>query len=468
MARRPEESAEIVWEFPRIGSWHGAVVSAAVFVVTVAELTAASVEFNRDIRPILSENCLQCHGQDASKREARLRLDDRQNATRDRDGHAVIVPGKPDESELVFRILSKDTEEMMPPPSSHKSLAPAQIELLRRWIAEGAPYQKHWAFELATKSPLPAVRTTGWPRNAIDRFVLARLEREDLSPAAEAPPEMWLRRVSLDLVGLPPTTAELDAFSADIASRGETAYPAAVDRLLASPHYGERQAIEWLDAARYADTHGFNNDSARTMWRWRDWVIESFNANVPYDRFITEQLAGDLLPQPTLEQRIATGFGRNHVISSEGGIIEEEYRVEYVADRVRTLSTAWLGLAMECARCHDHKFDPVTQADYYRMFAFFNNVPEHGEDGRVANAVPMMPAPTREQQAELAALAGEIPAVDAKLALQAARVSELLHNVRRENAESVTQENLTAKGQSDLQTRIAAVVARARRETDLD
>src|SRR5687768_3036171 len=427
MAWRPEESAEIVRDFRGFGSWHGMVASAAVFVLTVADLTAASVEFNRDIRPILSENCLQCHGQDASKREARLRLDDRQNATRDRDGHAVIVPGKPDESELVFRILSKDTEEMMPPPSSHKSLAPAQIELLRRWIAEGAPYQKHWAFEPVRRSAFPAVRSAQWSRNAIDRFVLARLEHEGLSPAAAAPPEMWLRRASLDLVGLPPTTAELDAFSADVASRGEAAYGAAVDRLLASPHYGERQAIEWLDAARYADTHGFNNDSARTMWRWRDWVIDAFNANLPYDRFITEQLAGDLLPAPTLEQKIATGFGRNHVINSEGGIIEEEYRVEYVADRVRTVSTAWLGLTLECARCHDHKFDPVTQRDYYNFFAFFNNVPEHGEDGRVANAVPMMPAPTRAQQATLAALAGEIAAVDAKLALQSHRASELLH-----------------------------------------
>ncbi|MEY2879539.1 MAG: hypothetical protein RLZZ15_1919, partial [Verrucomicrobiota bacterium] len=206
------------------------------------------------------------------------------------------------------------------------------------------------------------------------------------------------------------------AFSADVKKRGESAYAAAADRLLASPHYGERQASEWLDAARYADTHGFNNDSARSMWRWRDWVIEAFNANLPHDRFLTEQLAGDLLPAPTLEQRIATGFGRNHVINSEGGIIEEEYRVEYVADRVRTLSTAWLGLTTECARCHDHKFDPISQRDYYRLFAFFNNVPEHGEDGRVANAVPQIAAPTRDQQAALAKLTRELAALDATLA----------------------------------------------------
>jgi hypothetical protein len=303
----------------------------------------------------------------------------------------------------------------MPPPESHKSVTPAQVAVLRQWIAEGAPFQKHWAFITPQRPELPKVAKANWPRNAIDRFVLARLEREKLTPSAEATPEAWLRRASFDLVGLPPTVAELDAFAADVARRGNVAYEAAADRLLASPHYGERQAIEWLDAARYADTHGFNNDSARTMWRWRDWVIDAFNTNLPYDRFITEQIAGDLLPKPSLEQRIATGFARNHVISSEGGIIDEEYRVEYVADRVRTLSTGWLGLTMECAKCHDHKFDPVTQRDYYQLFAFFNNVPEHGEDGRVANAIPMIPAPTREQQAELAALMHEFATLDAKL-----------------------------------------------------
>ena len=378
---------------------------------------AEAIRFNRDIRPILSENCFFCHGQDASKREAKLRLDDRENATRPRDDYTVIVPGQPEESELVHRISSKHDDERMPPPDSHRSLSAGQIALLKRWVAEGAPYEKHWAFIPPRKEPLPVVRAAGWPRGAIDRFVLARLEREGLAPSPEAKPETWLRRVTLDLTGLPPTPAEIDAFAADRARRGEAAYPAAVDRLLASPHYGERMAVEWLDAARYADTHGFNNDSTRTMWRWRDWVIEAFNQNLPYERFITEQLAGDLLPQPTLEQRIATGFSRSHVINSEGGIIDEEYRVEYVADRVRTLSTTWLGLTLECARCHDHKFDPVLQRDYYRLFAFFNNVSEHGEDGRVANAVPWIPAPTTEQQRllaqqerELAALAPQLTA----------------------------------------------------------
>ncbi len=392
----------------RFSLWLPLAAAAAVAV-------AAPLEFNRDIRPILSENCFQCHGQDATKREAKLRLDERESATLARDGIAAIVPGKPNESEMLRRIASTDASEHMPPAESHKAVTPAQAALLRQWIAEGANYQKHWAFEPARRPGLPVVRDARWTRGPIDRFILARLEREGLKPAAECTPEAWLRRASLDLVGLPPTPTELDAFAADVAKRGERAYVAAADRLIASPHYGERLAIDWLDAARYADTHGFNNDSTRTMWRWRDWAIEAFNANLPYDRFITEQLAGDLLPKPTLDQRIATGFGRNHVISSEGGIIEEEYRVEYVADRVRTLSTVWLGLTMECARCHDHKFDPVTQRDYYRLFAFFNNVPEHGEDGRVANAVPMIPAPTREQQAALATQERELAALDAKL-----------------------------------------------------
>ncbi|WP_414663142.1 DUF1553 domain-containing protein [Horticoccus sp. 23ND18S-11] len=380
---------------------------------------AAPLEFNRDVRPILSENCFQCHGQDAAKREGKLRLDDRESATRLHDGYAAILPGKPDESEMIRRIASTASDEVMPPPESHKTVSPAQAAVLRQWIAEGAPFQKHWAFLPPRQAPLPAVRNATWPRAALDRLVLARLEREGLAPSTAATAETWLRRASFDLTGLPPTSGELDVFAADVTRRGEAAFEAAVDRLLASPHYGERQAIEWLDAARYADTHGFNNDSSRTMWRWRDWVIEAFNANVPYDRFITEQIAGDLLPQPSLEQRIATGFARNHVISSEGGIIGEEYRVEYVADRVRTLSTAWLGLTMECAKCHDHKFDPITQRDYFRLFAFFNNVPEHGEDGRVANAIPMIPAPTREQQTALAAQQRELAALDQHL--QAAR-----------------------------------------------
>lgn len=384
-----------------------ALLTLTIACMPIARAPAAPLQFNRDIRPILSENCFQCHGQDRAHREAKLRLDEFESATQDRDGFFAIVPGKPEQSEMIARILSDDESERMPPEESNKHVSPAQVALLKQWISEGAVYERHWAFIAPQRPVVPSNPGTSWGRSPIDAFVLQRLTQEKLTPSPEASPATWLRRVSFDLVGLPPTPQELDAFSADAARRGETAYSEAVDRLMRSPHFGERLAMDWLDAARYADTHGFNNDSTRTMWRWRDWVIEAFNSNKPYNEFITEQLAGDLLPSPTLDQRIATGFNRNHVINSEGGIIDEEYRIEYVADRIRTVSTAWLGLTFECARCHDHKFDPIEQRDYYRLSAFFNNVPEWGEDGRVANAVPMIPAPTRAQQATLARLEKE-------------------------------------------------------------
>jgi len=418
----------------------------AAFLCDSARAAEPKLEFNRDIRPILSENCFQCHGTDPAHREGKLRLDDRENATRDRDGYADIVPGKPDESEMILRLLSTDDDERMPPPKANKHVTPGQIALLKRWIAEGATYQKHWAF-----IP-PAVSSAGSGHGTapVDRFILARLGREKLAPAPAVSPEAWLRRAGFDLVGLPPTPGELDAFAADTVLRGERAYAAAADRLLASPHFGERLAIDWLDVARYADTHGFSNDSARSMWRWRDWVIDAFNANLPYDRFITEQLAGDLLPSPTIEQRVATGFGRNHVINSEAGIIAEEYRVEYVSDRVRTVSTAWLGLSMECAKCHDHKFDPVSQRDYFRLFAFFNNLPDHGEDGRSANAFPTMPAPTRDQQATLAAQERGLAALDAELrAAHAAWFWDVAARVRAEglSAQARAAQNADAAAQ---------------------
>ncbi len=322
------------------------------------------------------------------------------------------MAGKPDESQLIARIESTDEQQVMPPPKSHKQLSASERLILKRWVAEGGQYARHWAFIVPQKQPLPGAPGVS---GAIDHFISQRLAEKNWQLSAPAAAATWLRRVSLDLTGLPPTASEADQFAAKVESDGELAFEQAVDRLLASPRYGERMAQEWLDVARYADTHGFNNDSAREMWRWRDWVIEAFNNNLPYDQFITQQLAGDLLPEPTLDQRIATGFCRNHVINSEGGIIEEEYRVEYVADRVRTMSTAWLGLTMECARCHDHKFDPITQRDYYSLFAFFNNVPEHGEDGRIANAAPMIPAPTKEQQRELSEREKAIAKVDVEL-----------------------------------------------------
>ena len=361
-----------------------------------------SLNFNRDVRPILSDKCFACHGQDSKQRQAELRLDVAANSD-----STVIVPGRPAESSLISRIESSDVDELMPPPKSHKQLTSAEKAILRKWIEQGAEYDRHWAFLRPQRVEIPA------GQSAVDYLIGKALQTQQLDFSPEAAPETWLRRVTLDLTGLPPTPAEIHDFLRLLQQHGQSAYAVQVDRLLASPNYGQRMAQEWLDVARYADTHGFNNDSAREMWRWRDWVIDAFNANMPYDQFITEQLAGDLLPNPTLEQRIATGFCRNHVINSEGGIIEEEYRVEYVADRVRTMSTAWLGLTMECARCHDHKFDPITQRDYYSLFSFFNNVPEHGEDGRIANAVPMIPAPTRPQQQELAAMRAELDRLNA-------------------------------------------------------
>ncbi len=390
---------------------------AATLCVTVAICSAAEpIDFDRQIRPILSENCFLCHGQDAAKRMAGLRLDSFAEATKDRGGHAALVPGDPQASELVARITADDSARRMPPVYSNRELTAEQIKLLERWVAQGGQYAVHWAFAAAAASRA----SQGFrPRlgQAADRRLRAGAPGRGEAAAFASKPRRApgcgaFRSISPDCR---PRSTSCATFEA-AAAQGEPAYEAAVDRLLASPRYGERMAMDWLDVARYADTHGFNNDSSRSMWRWRDWVIDAFNGDMPYDRFITEQLAGDLLPSPTLDQRIATGFNRNHVINSEGGIIEEEYRVEYVADRVRTVSMAWMGLSFECARCHDHKFDPITQRDYYRLFAFFNSVPEAGEAGRVANATPMIPAPTREQQARAADLAGRIRALEQALA----------------------------------------------------
>jgi len=389
--------------------------SLALLLASLSALSAEDIRFNRDIRPILSENCFYCHGQDPKHREAGLRLDVRDEAIKAHDGVIAVVPGKPEQSEMLKRLLSHDADEQMPPPESNRKVTPAQIELIRRWIAQGAAYEKHWAFVPPEKSPAPNVADKAWSREPFDRFVLAKLEAEKLKPSPEAKPSAWLRRASFDLTGLPPTPAEIAAFEADVGQRGDLAYMTAAQRLLGSPRFGERLAQDWLDVARYADTHGFNNDSARSMWRWRDWVIESFNHNAPFSQFITEQLAGDLLPNPTDAQRLATAFNRNHVINSEGGIIDEEYRVEYVADRVRTTSTALLGLTTECARCHDHKYDPITQKDYYRMFAFFNNVHEYGEDGRIANAVPLLVTPTPEQIQRRREMDDRLKAIDIAL-----------------------------------------------------
>jgi hypothetical protein len=357
------------------------------------------VSFNRDVRPILSENCFQCHGPDAARRKAGLRLDTREGATAELDDGQAVVPRQPENSLLLRRVADADPQRRMPPARSGKRLSTEQIDVLRRWIARGAPYERHWSLIPPERPQVPAVADASWPRNSIDAFVLARLEKEGLRPAPEAARHTLLRRVTLDLTGLPPSSAALDAFLADPAPN---AYETAVDRLLASPRYGERMALTWLDQARYADTNGYNNDEERTMWAWRDWVLDAFNDNLPYDRFLTEQLAGDLLPAATPAQRLATAFSRNHVITTEGGVIPEEYRIEYVADRVHTTASVFLGLSFQCARCHDHKYDSFTQKEYYRFFAFFNNV----EDRTIgynqgAAAAPYLKLPSRRQQAEL-------------------------------------------------------------------
>jgi hypothetical protein len=362
-------------------------------------LDAAPVDFDRDIRPILSDTCFACHGPDEKPRMAKLRLDTKDGMFADRGGYQVIVPGKSSESRLYQRISATEKAKRMPPPYAERTLNEKQIELIRRWIDDGAKWEMHWAYQPPKRPELPAVKNARWVRNPIDSFILARLESEGLKPAPEADKTTLLRRVTFDLTGLPPTPAEVDAFQGD---RSPEAYENMVDRLLASPRYGERMAMQWLDLARYADTHGYHIDSHREMWHWRDWVIDAFNRNMPYDEFTIEQLAGDLLPHPTFAQRIATGFNRNHMINFEGGAIPEEYQNEYVVDRVETTSVVWLGMTMGCARCHDHKYDPIKQKDFYRFYAFFNTISEKGLDGRRGNAEPVMQVPSPEQGNEIA------------------------------------------------------------------
>ncbi len=341
-----------------------------------ASALAAPVDFGREVRPILSDKCFYCHGPDEDARKAKLRFDTREGALRIKNDAAVIVPGKSAESEIMQRVTSTDPEEMMPPPEAKLArLTPGEVATLKRWIDEGAPYQTHWAFE-----PLapPAVAVAKDGTHPIDHFVRAGLAVKRLSPQPEADHETLLRRLSFDLTGLPPTLAEIDAFKAESMSNPEAALRHLVDRLLASPRYGERMATDWLDVARYADSYGFQVDREREMWPWRDWVIKAFNENLPWDKFVTWQLAGDLMPHATDEQRLATAFNRLHAQESEGGSVEEEYRINYVNDRVTTFGTAFLGLTLECARCHDHKFDPIAQKEFYSLAAFFQNIDEAG------------------------------------------------------------------------------------------
>jgi len=379
-----------------------------------------TVDFDRQIRPILSDTCFKCHGPDANERQAELRLDLRETALAPSEsGRPAIVPGAPERSPLVKRIFSTRKSFMMPPPSSNKVLTDEQKTLLKTWIAEGAHYQAHWSLTTPQRPTLPSTKTKGWARNPIDHFILVRMEGHGLTPAREADRPTLIRRLTLDLTGLPPTTEEVDAFLND--SRGD-AYDRLVDRLLHSQRYGERMALDWLDASRYADTHGYHIDSGREMSYWRDWVIEAFNRNLPFDQFTIEQLAGDLLPNATTSQKIASGFNRNHMINFEGGAIPEEYQTAYVMDRVNTTSTVWLGLTVACAQCHDHKFDPITQKEYYQLYAFFNNLPENGLDGRKGNAVPLLPLPGPGQAAELERLGGEITRLEQGLSDQLPKI----------------------------------------------
>jgi hypothetical protein len=368
-----------------------------LFWLACATLCAAErpVDFNRDIRPILSDNCFFCHGPDESKRMAGVRLDTQEDAFARRGESYLIVPGDSAKSLLYQRISHPKKPLRMPPVTSGFQLTEAQIALLKRWIDEGAKWQTHWAFVPPARPDPPAVRAKSWPRNPIDNFILARLEKEGLKPSPRAGKATLLRRLSFDLTGLPPAPAEIDAFLAD---KSPDAYEKVVERLLASPRYGERMTMQWLDLARYADTHGYHIDSHRDMWPWRDWVISAFNRNLPFNDFITWQIAGDMLPDATREQIVASGFNRNHMINFEGGAIPEEYQAEYVADRVETTANVFLGLTMGCARCHDHKYDPIRQRDYYRFAAFFNNIPEKGLDGQTGNAVPVLALPGEQQK----------------------------------------------------------------------
>lgn len=341
------------------------------------------VSYNFHVRPILSDKCFTCHGPDANKREAGLRLDiaeEAYKALKENPSAHALVPFKPEASEVFLRISSTDSALMMPPKSSNLKLTAHEISMIEKWIKQGAKYERHWAFNPPKAPEIPKVKTDDWAKNEIDHFILAKLEQKGVKPNAEADKERLLKRLSLDLTGLPPDIAVMDKFLAD---GGSNAYEKVLESLLKSPAYGEKMALHWLDVSRYADSHGYQDDNYRSQWPWRDWVIHAFNKNMPYDEFITWQLAGDLMPNATKEQLLATGFNRNHKITEEGGVIDEEYRVEYVTDRTNAFGKALLGVTLECAHCHDHKYDPFSQKEYYQVFAFFNNVKEVGLESSV-------------------------------------------------------------------------------------
>ena len=398
--------------------------------VQTARLGAAlpeQVDFNFHIKPILSDRCFACHGPDVNKRKAGLRLDTEAGAFAAYDSlgkHHAVVPGDLEASQLFRRITATDPDEKMPPVQSNLTLSAYEIALIGKWIEQGAAYKPHWAFIAPRKPPVPAVQHSGGQAlNPIDHFVRAALPEKGLRPAPEADKERLLRRVTLDLTGLPPTIAEIDSFLADTSPR---AYEKVVDRLLRTDAYAERMAMDWLDVARYADSHGMHADGWRLMWPWRDWVIKAFKHNMPYDQFSTWQLAGDLLPNATREQILATAFNRNHPMTAEGGVIDEEFRLKYVFDRTNTVGTAFLALTVECAQCHDHKFDPVSQKEYYSLSAFFNNVKELGMTGDDGNYGPMLPLPDENTAKDIARLNAQITAKEQELKLSEEKASGLV------------------------------------------
>ena len=350
-------------------------------LITPGEAIEKPIDFNRDIRPILSKNCFYCHGPDEKDREAELRLDERESALE----VGAIQPNKPSESSLIERIFSDDPDQLMPPPKTNYKLTDQQKELLKRWIASGAEYQKHWSFDLVKKLEPKSSSNPAYNQSPIDQFIFAQLKESGLQPSQRANKETLIRRLYLDLTGLPPTIEQIDAFLKD---PSPDVYTKLVDQLLNSPHTAERLAAQWLDAARYADTNGYSIDDHREMWAWRDWVIHAFQQNMPYDQFVIQQLAGDLLPKATDQQKVATGFLRNAMNTHEGGTIAEEYRVATIVDQVDTVATVFMGLTMKCAQCHDHKYDPISQKDYYRFFAFFNTSAESGRGAKNGNTAP--------------------------------------------------------------------------------
>ena len=386
----------------------------------------SSIDFNREIRPLLVEHCLACHGPDEKARKADLRLDGLNLAAIETDGGKLIVPGKPEDSELMARLVHADQDKLMPPPKFAKPLSLQQIELFTNWIRQGAKTSAHWAFVPPVRPSVPPVTNRAWVRNPIDAFILAKLESFGLSPEPEAHRARLLRRVSLDLTGLPPTPAEAEAYERDTSP---DAYERAVDRLLGSPRYGERMALEWLDMARFADSNGFQVDSSRSMWPWRDWVINAYNRNLPFDQFTIQQIAGDMLSNPTQDQLIATGFQRNHRLNGEGGLIAEEWRVETVIDRVESTSLAWMGITAGCARCHDHKYDPLSQREFYQLFALFNNVPESGtlqENRKGGNTDPAIEVATPKAQSEIRDAEARVETAQKKVREEEAKASKHL------------------------------------------